>query len=378
MVTALPSYAGLGLVVAVVMGPTGMAPADMADGAAASPAVRAVLWTAWIAALAPAARRYLLAPESAYLRWLPIPRPLFWIAGAAGLLVLELPWALLWQLASPPLGGVAAAVAAAGIHAAFAVRRRGRAWLLSSAAAAVAGVALLIRPSPDLVAIAAGLAALGIAAVCAFARAAEAPASIRQPRPRGGPVLALLLHHGGRLIDAALAGRIAVAAAVAGGLAGLFIRANELGDGAVIAAAVAAGAFGTAGVAVRVSIALTEDARASDWLVATAGTGPEARAVALVGAAAIGGGVAGAAVGAVVALFSAAFVAIAVSAVSAIAVAVVALAAGRAPVKARDARVWGLALAAASGLALAAAIIGPAALLIACAAIPAALGAIAT
>ena len=376
LVTALPSYAGLALLAGILMGPNGMSPADMVDAAASSAPIKAVLWIAWIAAIAPAARQLLLAPETTYLRWLPIRRPLFWAVHAAGLLVLELPWALLWHLGAPPLGGIAAALVAAAAHAALAVRPRGALWLLSSASSLAALIALMLRPAPDWIVAAVALMALAIAVIASWARAAEAPASIRRPRARGGPVRALFIHHGGRLIDAALGGRVVVAATVAGGLAGLFIRVNDLDTGGAITAAAAAGAIGVVGVTARIGTALIDDARELEWIAASCGARPEARVAGLVAAATLGGAIAGAAVGAVTAAITGASLVIAVSSVAAIAVVIVSLVAGRAPDRFRGVRVWALSMAAAAGLALAVAVVGPVGLVVVPAAVLAGFGAL--
>ena len=358
LIAALPAYGGLGVLVGVLMGPTGMAPADMAEAAAASPLVRALLWSAWLAAMAPAARRLLLAPEAHFLRWLPIGRPLFWVAQAGVLVALELPWAVLWHLGSPPLGGIAAALLAAGFHAALAVRARGRsAWVAVLVIGGVAA-ALAAHPPLDAIAIAVGACALVLAIPAAFARAAEGPRSLPRPKPRGGAVVGLAIHHAGELIDTALAGRVVVAAAVAGGLAGLFVRINELGAGAAVGAALVAGAFGSVGAATRIATVLAGRARQLEWILASTGVSAERRAVAMAIAASAGAAVCGAAIGAVVAGLTGSVAAIGVSAVAAIGVVAVAVFVSSRPVAAHTARVWGFSLATAAGLSIALAAVG--------------------
>jgi hypothetical protein len=357
LIAALPAYAGLGAVVAVVMGPSGMRPGDMAEAAAASPLIRAVLWAAWLAALAPAARRLLLAPEAAFLRWLPIGRPLFSSTQAALLVALELPWAVLWHLGSPPPAGIAAALAAAGFHAALAIRPRGLGAELAALALVAVIAALVARPEPDAIVALAGAAALGIAVPAAFRRAAEAPIQIWRPRPRR-----LVAHYAGQLFDAALGGRVIVAATVAGGLAGLFARVNDLDAEATLAAALVAAAFGCVGVAARIALVLADQARLLEWVFASTGTSRERQVAALAASASIAAALAGAAVGAVIFALTGHVASIAAAAMAPIGVVAVAAVVASRPARGRSARVWAAALATAAGLSLALAATGPLAL----------------
>lgn len=359
LIAALPAYAGLGAIVAVLMGPTGMAPEDMAAAARASELVRALLWAGWLAAMAPAARRLLLAPEAAFLRWLPIGRPLFWGTQAISLAALELPWGLLWGAALGPAGGLAAVAAAAGFHAALAIRPRGLGLELAALGIAAVVAALAARPGPDWIVAAAGAGALALGVPAAFHRAAEAGLQIWRPRPRG-----LSVHYLGQLIDAALGGRVIVAAAVAGGLAGLFVEVNELGAGSAVAAGFIAAAFGCVGAVARIALVLAERARELDWVLASTGTGHERRVVALALSASVAAAVAGACVGAVIAGLTGQVAAVGAAALAPVGVAAVAVRAASRRTRGDTARVWGLALATAAGLSLALAAVGPIALLV--------------
>jgi hypothetical protein len=366
LVAALPAYAGLVLLVAVLMGKSAMQPGDMAAAAASSLGVRALLWVAWLAAMAPAARLLILAPELLYLSWLPIP-PATRIGTAAALLVgLELPWAALWSAAAGPGAGIAAAAAAAGFHAALAVRPR-RAAELAAAGLGLAAIAAALAAAPRLGAAAAiaGAAVLALALPAALSRAAEAPRPLPAPRPRGGAIASLAAVLAGAALSSATAGRLIVAAAVAGGLAGGFIRLNELSGIGVAAAAAAAASLGAIGVATEVSLSLQGGAADLRWLLratATRGETAAAAVVAVAAAAALVTAAAIAAVAAAIAGFSAALLATAPAAVGVFAVAAAAASRESRP---STAWVWSRTLLGALGLALAPAVFGPAGLLLA-------------
>jgi hypothetical protein len=87
---------GCGIVAAVVFGPTAMRPADLTGLALHVPAFGAVLAVTWLLVFVPTARMIVRATAAAYLESLPgNPRAVRAVAAAA-LIVLQLPWLVLW------------------------------------------------------------------------------------------------------------------------------------------------------------------------------------------------------------------------------------------------------------------------------------------
>jgi hypothetical protein len=234
---ALPVWIGAGITAAVVFGGTGMQPHDLTQLGLHVPAVGAALTATWLLLFVPTARLLVRDEATRYLRSLPsAPWPPRVLAVVA-IIVLQLPWVVLWVVGEHALGG------------AFAV-----------ALTPIIVVVALWRAKP---------ARVGTA-------------------PWGGPGRALLRVYmralRRRAADAVI--RAAGLAMLAGGAAGLFARNNELAapQASVLATAVIAVVLvpGWAGCL----LPLVEAHRGSAWLAQSLGIGERARVAVL--AAAIG------------------------------------------------------------------------------------------
>lgn len=266
-------YAALGIASVVVLGPTGMRPADVV-AAAGSRDVRLALWVLWMAGVGPAVVAAVRAPAARYLRSLPIHRAAHLAVPGLLALIAQWPVALLWVLGGAPLAGVALALASGSAAVALAVQPRG--WvdrgLVVGAVAAIAAAIAWPVPAPVLAALAAAIGAVALPA--AWARAPERPARLRLLGVAGPAPVALALATLAHIVRArpvALA-RAGLAVAVGALLAGAMIRSNELAGtaaasmAAAIAAPVMALSLGSA------AIAAAEHERAARWLLAGAGT----------------------------------------------------------------------------------------------------------
>ena len=91
---ALGVWIGCGIVAAVLFGPTGIQPGDLTGLALHDPAAGAVLGATWLLLFVPIARVLVRADAASYLRAL--PHPPTWPIAAVALLVLQLPWLVLW------------------------------------------------------------------------------------------------------------------------------------------------------------------------------------------------------------------------------------------------------------------------------------------
>jgi hypothetical protein len=87
---------GCGIVAAVVFGPTAMRPADLTGLALHAPAFGAALAATWLLVFVPTARMILRAAPAAYLESLPGNPRATWAVSTAALIVLQLPWVVLW------------------------------------------------------------------------------------------------------------------------------------------------------------------------------------------------------------------------------------------------------------------------------------------
>lgn len=88
---------GCGLVAAVVFGPSAMRPSDLTGLALHDPAAGIGLGITWLLLFVPTAR-LLVRPAASYLASLPGDPRAAWAVGALALIVLQLPWVLLWIL----------------------------------------------------------------------------------------------------------------------------------------------------------------------------------------------------------------------------------------------------------------------------------------
>ncbi|HTE49929.1 MAG TPA: hypothetical protein VK698_03595 [Kofleriaceae bacterium] len=254
-----------------------------------APVVAALLWIAWLAPTTPIAGVLLEAPSSFLLRSLPVPRWHFWAVQGAQLLVLELPWAVLWGRGEGIASGMHAAVAAAGVHAMVIARPRTAVDL----AASIALVASVGAPLPGPAALALALPAALLAVAIAWTRAPGRDAWARAVRVGGRPAVALARAYLVSLArgEAAALWRGLLIAAAGGGATALAARANQIAAAGALSLGIS-GAFlvvATGGLAA--SIARAD--RQQSWLLAATGTGPGTRMVAAAGAAAIGGALLG-------------------------------------------------------------------------------------
>ena len=307
---AAPMVVALGMMAALVMGPTGMHPADVVAAADGSRAVRLALWGLWLAATAPAMLAALTCRELVYLRALPVARWVWWAVAAAVALAVAAPWAGLFWAGGGAARGCAAGLGAAGLAMAVpvALGLLGRGRLREGAAAILpaAAVATLVLWRGGGAGGAGGGAAAGagaawaaiLAATGAVALAAAIPLGWRRApelvRPRqarrlvGGPApVALAL-----ALAAALWRRERAALVRGGAIAGLAgAVAGLAGLGLYGAAAVAMVAVGCAAFALSAPLARAD--RGLRWLCDAAGAAKPLRGSASGLVAAAWGAVAG-------------------------------------------------------------------------------------
>nr|HEX4313868.1 hypothetical protein [Kofleriaceae bacterium] len=229
---ALGLWAGTLVVAAVIFGPTGMQPRDLTGLALGNLGVGAALVATWLLLIVPLARGVVRGDAGAYLRALPGP-PRAVVAALAGatLVAIQLPWLALWLLGDGVRGAGVVAATTLVIAAIAAVRLR--------------------------------------------------PLRAGQPRwTRGAAMRALYTRALRRRAGDALA-RCAGLALLAGVVAALLVRNNELAGAA--AATLGAGAIAVALVPAQVGVlAVLADAhRTSAWLAASTGVSDASRAVAL-------------------------------------------------------------------------------------------------
>ncbi len=266
-------YTALAIAGAVVLGPTGMRPADVV-AAAGSREVRLALWVLWMAGVGPAVVAAVRAPSARYLRSLPIRRGVHLAVPGALALLAQWPVALLWILGGAPMAGAALALASASVALALAVQPRGwadRALVLGAVAAVTTAIAW---PLPPTALLALAFAVGAVALPAAWARAPERPARLRLVGIAGPAPVALALATLAHIVRARPVALVRAGLAVAVGalLAGALIRSNQLAGtvaasmSAAIAAPVMALALGSA------AIAAAEHERAARWLLAGAGT----------------------------------------------------------------------------------------------------------
>jgi hypothetical protein len=95
---------GCGIVAAVVFGPTAMRASDLTGLALHDPGVGLVLAATWLLVFVPTARMIVRPQPAAYLHSLPGDPRAAYVVGALVLIVLQLPWLLLWILGEGLLG----------------------------------------------------------------------------------------------------------------------------------------------------------------------------------------------------------------------------------------------------------------------------------
>jgi len=166
---AVATWVGCAIVAAVLFGPTAMHPSDLTGLALHNPGAGAVLGVTWLLVFVPTARM-IMQPAAGYLYSLPgNPRAARLIGGVA-LIVLQLPWLVLWIIGEDLLG-VAVVLATTGVAAGLASWRPPRrrptfpAWRRPGAALRAIHLRALRRRAGDALMRGAGIAVLaGIAA----------------------------------------------------------------------------------------------------------------------------------------------------------------------------------------------------------------------
>lgn len=298
----LPVYAGLGLIGAVLFGPTGLTPDTVVAAEHEWVGVRLALWAVWLSGSAAAVREALLAEKATYFRALPIGAGLH-LGVSLGLAVaVQLPWIALFGM-----GGGWLAAARAG------------------ALAVAAGAVLAVGPRGGLERVVRGMGLAGIAAVLwhPIGAAIEAPAAmvmfavagraawVRAPERnrwvvrvvRGGPVTALAASGVAYLVRRRRAhGERALMLAGFGVLAAVLLSSSNQVEAAATASALALG-VGAVVLSIgagALAVPLVEHERSARWLLdstgvplitrAVASLAPLMAAMALLGAA-IGAGV---------------------------------------------------------------------------------------
>ena len=300
---ALPTYLGLFVLAVIFFAGYGVRSSDVVALAQGSPPTRIALLAAWLLLALPGARALIAAPSAFLIRTWPIPRAHLLGVTTAMLVLVELPWLLLWFKGGGALTGTAATVLALGGHGLLLARPRGAAetaaallWLLA--------VAILSRPA---LALLASAPALVLAVRRAFIAAPERNGVRRAGRwVRAGrsPVIAMAQMH---LATIARAQRPALLRTIwftGGGalLAGLATVNNEITEPSQVraiwrtAAALAIG-WGAAGLVGGIQRAL----RQATWLLDVHGVPAFSRrlapAMALAGLGAALGAISGATLG---------------------------------------------------------------------------------
>jgi hypothetical protein len=110
---AIPVWAGLGVVAAIVFGGTGMHAGDVTMMARGEPVVGAGLMLLWLILVAPVGAAMIEPRATAWLRALPGRRAVRGAVTAAIAIAVQGPWILLWGLGVGPLAGAGAGVLAA-------------------------------------------------------------------------------------------------------------------------------------------------------------------------------------------------------------------------------------------------------------------------
>jgi hypothetical protein len=295
----LPTFAGLGLLCAVLFGPTGLTPGTVVEAEAAGPATRLGLWAIWLSASVGATRVALLGSGLGYFRALPVSlaRHLTLAFGLAT--AVHMPWIALFGLGGGALSAARVGALALAIAGVLATAPAG--WLGHGArAGALVGLgALLWRPLGAPIDAAIGVAAFAVAGYLAWARAPE-----RNYRSRrvvgGGPLLALAASGVAHVFRRrrSHAERALLLAAFGALSAALLARSNDVVDPASLSAlALGVGALVLSFGAGSVAVALVEHERAARWLLDSTGTPAALRALATAVPLAIGVGVLGACVG---------------------------------------------------------------------------------
>ena len=279
----LPLYIGLFMVAGIVFGPQGMDPSTAVEAMQAAPDARLVLWFGWLLAAAPAARTLWSEASLDYLRWLPVAQRSIWLTLGVLLLVLQIPWVLLWATGGGTLPALGTLWLSAGAHAVIAVRPRSHErWIPITGLLLVAGLlALPLEPTHAALSYAGVGACLWLLALpLAWTRAPERNRVYRSRTWLPGAVPALAHSHLISVVrnHSAVLGRALVLMFIGAGATYLLVRANHL-QGAEIGlfsavVVVVVTTFGCPGL----GTAVVESENSLAWLLVNAGLGRNARA----------------------------------------------------------------------------------------------------
>ena len=123
---AAPVWIGAAMVGTTIFGPTGMEPRDLTAIALEVPLFGAVLAFTWLLLFLPTAQIIVRRDAATYLRSLPAGRAGPLVLGIAALVVLQLPWLLLWLKGEQVLGALVVSGLTLVIVALAAIRPRRR------------------------------------------------------------------------------------------------------------------------------------------------------------------------------------------------------------------------------------------------------------
>ena len=228
---ALPTYLGLFVIVVILFAGYGVRSSDVVALALGSPPTRVGLLAAWLLLALPAARALIAAPSAFLIRTWPIPRARLLGVTTAMLVLVELPWLLLWFKGGGVVAGLAATAIALGGHGLLLARPRGAAEIAAALLWLVA-IAILSR-------LATALLAAAPAVVLAVRRAfIAAPEQIGVRRARRwvragrSAVVALAQMHLATIVRAQRPALLRALWFAAGGalFAGLAAANNGIGD----------------------------------------------------------------------------------------------------------------------------------------------------
>jgi hypothetical protein len=152
----LPTYLGLFVLAVIFFAGYGVRSSDVVALSLGSPPTRIALLAAWLLLALPGARALIAAPSAFLIRTWPIPRAHLLGVTTAMLVLVELPWLLLWFKGGGLVPGTAATVLALGGHGLLLARPRG-AVEIAAALLWLAAVAILSRPGLALLACAPAL-----------------------------------------------------------------------------------------------------------------------------------------------------------------------------------------------------------------------------
>ncbi len=189
-------FVAVGLFSTILFSRNGVRAHDVVTWMSASPALRFAMWAGWLTLATPVARLAFRAPGSLYFRSLPIPPRPFALSLAALVVVVQLPWMLLFFTGGGAREAAAAGLLACAIECAIIAgpSRKGPAAILAGAV-----VVLAWHPLPE-ARVVAGVALLPLGMRDAWRFAPErGQLAIRLLR-RTSPAFVLLLAHAIRLL----------------------------------------------------------------------------------------------------------------------------------------------------------------------------------